>query len=300
VGRSVFPPYATPSPDDVSFDLWSLSTGAASVKVGDDRVEGWDHTVDLEASVEVLADPQHLAMSCSLGRGSRFRAVLGWHATGSGLRGVVASVPIGPGGRTVAGGRLEGPRLGGSLRLTASVVLEHAEDAGPVAPATTGSVLIREHRSWMLEGIGSRFPVEMLDFQKAGIRHPAAAWVIRWDRREPEWDARAAVRLQVNSGHPLATLLADPESEEAALLHTVMRRDVLRDLVSTATELEGFSIELGAWPEGSLGQSLSLLLASVFPDLSIEEIRSLRRDDTAAFEAVLQGTTRFLDPAPRT
>lgn len=292
--RSVYPPYAVPAPGQIGFGPWWITTDTESVSVTDDLVQGWDHTVDLEVGVEIDADPAVLVEACSLGDGSRFRAVLGWHATGSGLRGLVAGATLDDVGRTIVRGQLDGPNLGGILRLTAVVVLERAVSPGRVAPTEPGSVLIRDHRSWTLEGIGSRFPVELVDFRAAGIRNPSAAWVLRWDRRDPEWDAHAAVRFQLNSGHPLVALMKDPDAEGAETVHSVMRRDLLRELVIGALDLDGFSIEVRGWPEGSLGEALSVLISGVFPDLSIEEVRALRNDDPAGFEAVLQGVSGFL------
>jgi hypothetical protein len=249
--------------------------------------------VDLEVGVELRAHPAELIEACSLGDGSRFRAVLAWHATGSGLRGIADGRTLEE-GRTAVRGRLDGRDLGGVLRLTAMVVLENAVSPGLVGPTEPGSVLVREHRSWTLEGVGARFPVEVVDFAGAGLRNPSAAWVVRWERRDPEWDAHAAVRLQLNAGHPLIDLIKDPQAEGSEIIHSVVRRDVLRELVHGALDLDTFSIETRGWPEGSLGEALSLLLAGVFPDLSIDEIRALRDDDPAGFESVIQGVSGFL------
>lgn len=294
MARHVFTPFATPGEERIFAEDWGLVPHAPSVGVEVDRLEGWDHTVDLDVSVTIRIDSATLAEACDLADGSRFDAVLGWHATGSGLRGTAAQAELADGGVTRLRGELEGSKLGGRLRLTAAVVLQNALQPGPVAPTTPGSILFRVDRSWLLEGVGDRFPVERFDFRAAGMRHPNAAWVVQWDRRDPEWDAHAAVRLQLNSRHPLIEEMADPGKPEAVRLHSVMRRDVLRELVTTAIDLDGFVIDFGAWPEGSLGQALSVLLASLFPDASIEEVHALRRDDPAGFEAVLQGGSGFL------
>ena len=119
----LFFPYSTPRPDDVAFDSWAVVPNAVGAKVVEERVEGWDHTVDLDVSVEVRADPTTTAKACGLGPGSQFAAVLGWHSTGSGLRGTVVSRALAETGTSLLEGRLDGASLGGVLRLNAARVL---------------------------------------------------------------------------------------------------------------------------------------------------------------------------------
>lgn len=292
--RELIPPFTTPSSADITVAEWSVVPHVPAVQVHDDRVDGWEHTVDLSVAASLRADPRRLAEACGVASHSRFSAVLSWHATGSSLRGTAARQPVADNSLVRLAGDLRGSELGGRLRLSVALVLDDAVDPDDTAPTRPGSILFREQRSWLLEGVGDRFPVERLDFRTSGVRHPGAAWILRWDHLDPEWDAHAAVRLQLNTRHPLVEELADTTGPQGELLHSVMRRDVMRELVLTALDLDGFTIDPAGWHEASLGQALSVLLASIFPDASVDEIRGLLRDDPAGFDAQIQGHAHFL------
>lgn len=294
--RSFILPYTTPPEGTVSPPEWRITPAHPSVEVLPERLEHWDHTVDLGVDATVTADPAAVASVCGLGPWSSFAAVLSWHATGSGLRQTAAVAELRDDGPTTVHAQLDGGRLGGVLRLAVSIVVRRPEEPAPAAPSQPGAVLVRDTRSWSLEGTGDRFPVERIDFREAGIRGPDAAWTVRWVRKDPEWDAHAAVRLQLNSRHPATGVLLEGDSDTGALTRTVLRRDVLRELVAAALMMDDFDIDPSGWPEGSLGQSLSLTLATVFPGLILDEIRALHRDTPDDFEAALQDATAFLRP----
>jgi len=291
MARQPIPPFLVPrTAPDVT---WTLTPAAPSVTVEEGRLVGWDHTCDLSVGVRAVLEPAELAAACGLGEGTVLGLALGWRASGSGLRAQEVVCELSPSGVTEGSMQLDGTDLGGVLRVSATVVVVRAVGGGPVSPSRAGAVLAQQSRTWMLEGVGDRFPVELVDFGVAGIRDHRAAWVLRVDRTDPTWDVTAAVRLQINRGHPVAAALA--AGDAVPEVRSVLRTDVARQLVDLACGLRDFSVAWDVWPDGSLGQALSGLLAAVFPGMDIEEIRALREDAPEDYAAVLQGSTAFLE-----
>src|SRR5690606_29822465 len=99
-----------------------------------------------------------------------------WLSSSSGLRGLGANVPV-----ERAGTRVEvtvpGAEVSGSLVLLTRLILG-SDVEGPRAPYTAGragEVLFEDAAECRLQGVGSLFPISVVDF--AAMRLPAAA---RW------------------------------------------------------------------------------------------------------------------------
>lgn len=102
-------------------------------------------------------------------------------------------------------------------------------------------------------------------------------------------DAALAVRLLVNDSHPVMQAeLGSPASEGKSLILDTMRWDVSRQLITLALKSEDFIERSGSFDEGSLGWSLTNIVARYFPNESPMSLRALLHSSPAEFEARLQ------------
>lgn len=266
---------------------WTICVGGTLVD--GKTAEGWDYATPVDVVFRCEAAPSELHSSVQLARGSEVALLLRWHATGTGLRG--AGEP-----RRIEGGsqevrlHLDGGSLGGTLVLNAVLILlaPATGDSGPLAPTRPGSVLWSEQKKVLLEGDGLRFPVELISFEDAGLRGPNAGWCLRWDSQDYDQAAGACLRLQFNRDHERAAAAAtDPQDPKNAVFMQALRWDIARQMILAALDDEtGFdSLD---WPERSLGAALVARIGTVFPGLSLDECRSLRRSNPEDFETSLQ------------
>lgn len=285
---SISYPYLRPNANRVTASEWRVaSTGYAGPLVPD--LPGWDYSTNLAVAVQLDVELLGILADCGIGGRSRLGGLISWRAEKTSLRGSSTVEVLGSGINTL-GLDLLGAELGGRLELEARVVLLDPDGGGELSPRLVGSILWSEKRSIRLEGVADRFPIELRDFTKAGLRGAGGAWVLHWDCRDPEWSASACLRLWINSQHPVADVLTCDSPDPNVM--SLLRHDLTRQLVEEAIENE--ELTDSEWPPGSLGAALLERLRGVFPGLSLEDCRSMRRDRREDFESSIQAATSML------
>jgi hypothetical protein len=191
---------------------------------------------------------------------------------------------------------LRGEELGGLLEFETCLVLQAASRSrGRLAPYRVGSILWMEAYTVLLEGEAARFPVELVEFSRAGIQGGAdAGWVLHWYPDDLDAAALGTVRLFLNAEHALITRAAGGDRADplVAAVTSAIYFDVARTLVNGALDHEQFDDD-GSWPNGSLGFVLQQLLHTLFPSRSIASLRSQRELAGTEFDAMLQAATRL-------
>ena len=266
---------------------WTIRVGGTLVD--DKAAKGWDYATPVDVVFRCEATLSELHRSVQLAPGSEVALILRWHATGTGLRGTGEPRRIEGGSHEVCL-HLDGDSLGGTLVLNAVLILlaPASGDSGPLAPTRPGSVLWSEPKKVILEGDGLRFPVELISFEGAGLRGPNAGWCLRWDSQDYDQAAGACLRLQFNRDHEGAAAAAtNPQDPRNAAFMQALRWDIARQMILAALDDETHFDSLD-WPERSLGAALVARIGTVFPGLSLDECRSLRRSNPEDFETSLQ------------
>ena len=289
----IFPSYLQPPSDVVSNCSWTITVGGRPVtgKV----VEGWDYSTPIRVTFRCEIDLTALLGALSLGADARIALVLRWRATGTGLRGASEQRPVENSNTEVSLG-LDSSVLGGALLLNAAMILTSAGPTpGPLAPTRPGSILWSEARKLELEGEGERFPVELISFRKAGIRGQRGAWSLRWDSDDLEQAVGSCLRIQMNGDNARSRAAAlDPGNARNAEFMNVLRWDVTRQMINAALFDEERFRTLD-WPERSLGSALAARIQTAFPNMTLEECRTLRRTRPQDFETSLHTATGLFE-----
>ena len=290
MSRIVSPPFLRPAPDVVTPDSWEIHRDGNWQVLGE-AVPDWDYTSTIILRRCLRVDQKAVFRECHLADGAVCGLSVMWHATGTNRRGAFTTVPIEADEITV-GGELSGNELGDQLRLYTRLILIAADMNGdPLAPWRIGSILWQDQAAVYLEGEGSMFPVEPVDFGAAGIAVDAA-WYLEWTPDEPERATLGALRLYVNTAHEVVRrAAANPGAdEETRAITSAMRWDLLRQLIQGALD-SGLNSRVD-YPPGSLGETMKLALQIAFGHDDVVSVRALRSAAPSEFEARIQAASR--------
>ena len=284
----IFPSYLRPDDDAVQAS-WLLRVGGREVT--GPAVEGWDYSARVHVRFTCRVDLEALLDATGLEDDAQIRLLLRWRSTASGIRGVSDGSPI-RGGESSDDIDLDGEELGGDLLIDAVLILDSAGgNPSVLAPHRPGSILWSQRKRLELEGDRERFPVELISFRRAGLRGPKGAWNLKWDSLDLEHAVGSALRLQMNLDNPTSRAAARaPDDPKNALTISVLRWDISRQLIVTALD-DKENFHTLDWPERSLGAALATRIRTVFPGLSLDECRVLRRMHPEDFETSLQAAT---------
>jgi hypothetical protein len=296
VNRLLIPPFLLPNPSRVTAGAWTVMTHGQQLEQPS-ILDGWDYLTPISVSRRLEVDLPGICSDCGLSGSTQFAVTAQWRSTWTDQRGWMVPVQLSA-GPTVIAVDLPPAELGGSLHIETCVILLQADGTSDaLAPTRPGSILWRNPYSLVLEGEAARFPVELVEFGRAGIRAGSrAAWILYWHPEDLEAAALGTVRLCLNAEHPLIRRMVDGDRHDpliAAVL-SALRFDVARTLIHGALRHEQFTDE--EWPEGSLGAVLTNLVHTLFPGESVESLRSYQTLAREEFDARIQAGTRLFLP----
>lgn len=289
--RIVSPGFLRPHPDRVHPGVWEFLSGGVWADLPQ-AVPRWDYATELTFQRRLEIDEDGIRTDCQLPASAVLGVAVTWHATGTNHRGAFPSVDI-RNGVSAMMATLPGGELGGQLHLrTAVILLEDVKEAGPLSPRRAGSILWTDIISTHLEGEGSMFPTEEIDFGRAGIAPATAAWYLDWNPVELHVATLGSVRLYINSGHEQVRRAAATPNADAvsSAITSAMLYDLFRQLIEGALDNEDFDDNAGYAP-GTIGATLRTALRMAFGREPAETVRALRRTSRSDFEARIQAAS---------
>lgn len=300
MSRVVAFPYRMAREERIQAEPW-VRAGAEGPEPLTDRLPGWDYNTDLRLGRLVSVDAAGVRADCGLGPDDPIALAAVWRSTGTILRGLGAGPRIldSAPAQVRLEARLPSASLGGTLVVQTRLILAAPRPgAGPLEPRTAGSVLWQDEAAVALEGIGSRFPVEVVDFEASGWLPPRAAWYLVWDSLELDEPFLGSVRLLVNAKHRRVTAATqNPKHAANAPIASMMYYDVGRTLIRGALASDEFTTRPDQYREGSTGWAVYALLRALFPADSPAGLRGLMEQQPVEFDAQLQAALRLLEDA---
>ena len=283
-------PYRTATLAALELSPWHYTRADGLVVRLERAIAGWDYDFDLALSRKFRLDAAQVRRECGLtddavlqvctiasSQAARYRTCV-WRS--STVSGATADGSI--------GFLIPGTGLAESLSLATVVVLVSVRRSdSPFVAHLRGSRLLAEEVDIRLEGTGSRFPVESVDFQTnlPHLRAPNALWYLSWSRSDLTVPAMRDLRLYLNSRSKAlvgAAAAGDPN------LVGMLSVDVARQLLNGALDCDEFDPDPAAFPEESTGRVAQRLLAVCFPSMGLSEIRAMRVASPSKFEAMVQ------------
>ncbi len=285
-------PFLVPPANAVVCQPWMMKEprqeGLASV------FPEWDSATDLKLSRSMHLDTQRIWTSCCLATDDRIAVAAEWTSEGTSLRGMsaVEAVGYGDGGDLTVALQAPGAELGQALLLKTRLVLLPGKGKAEsrLAPRLPGSILWQDEFRVALEGEGSRFPMETIDFEHLNGVPRGASWHLSWMPHEPELPLSAALRLYLNSRREqvIRAVVAPLPSEAQQRVRRVILWDVGRRMVKGMLENPEFKGNKGGYAPGSLGQAATSLIEVHLHGETIEGLRALQKAQPDLFETFLQ------------
>ena len=285
-------PFLVPPMDAVVCQPWMMKEprqeGLAAV------FPEWDSATDLKLSRSVHLDYQRIWTSCSLATDDRVAVIAEWTSEGTSLRGTSAieAIGYGDGGDRTISLQVRGGELGQALLLRTRLILlpGKGKSESRLAPRLPGSILWKDEFRVALEGKGSRFPMEPIDFDQLSGVPREASWHLSWMPHEPELPLSATVRLCLNSRREsvIQAVGAQTPSAVQQTIRRVIFWDVGRRLVKGMLENPEFKGDMGGYSPGSLGQAVTSLIEVYLHGETVEGLRSLQKAQPDLFETRLQ------------
>ncbi|WP_323095741.1 hypothetical protein [Intrasporangium sp. YIM S08009] len=274
---------------------WLLGTPEGDVPLPKE-VPHWDYQTVLELAAPVSVDRALVTDSCQLGRTSGLALLVMARSdrTNAELMASRLEVPHSDSFDLAVNLRIEGALLGGRLTLETLLVVTEPEPLSRLAPQHAGSILWRS-RSWTdLEGVGTQFPTDTVDFRTVGL-DPNAGWQFKVDLSDPEARFMSAARLTLNSGHPaIMRLLSGSRDAGTEQLLRTLNWDVTRQMVQAGLacdDVAGLEIDPD---DTTVAGVLRNLLGRLWQLESVATIRQWQQTDPRRIEVHIQHQARLL------
>jgi hypothetical protein len=282
-------PFLTPPDRAVSHAGWQVisTDGDGPLPAA---IQHWDYQTTLNLAAAVSVDRRLITEACHLDWGSGFEIVVmarSDHTRAEFLANRV-EVPLLDDFDLAVEIEVPGRELGGRLALETILVVSDPKPLSTISPQRRGSILWRSTQATELEGTGSQFPTDTLDFAAAGLEE-SAGWQLSVDLSDPEARFMSAVRLTLNSKHPAIEQLLQGSKEDGTqqLLRT-LNWDVTRQLAQVALRSDEV-VELDVdFEDVTVAGVLRNLLGRIWPHENTDTLRNWQHESPQRIEVRLQ------------
>ncbi len=287
-------PYLTPSEDLVSCQPWLLIE--PSEKVLPNLFPEWDSATDVRLKRCLKFDLNGIWHSCNLLPSDTLILVAEWTSDGTSLRGISDKkyLSLSQVNDFEIEVQIPGSELSQSLVLKTRLIFfpSNQGQRKKLSPHLPGSILWEDLYKVTLEGEGSRFPMETINFERLNGVPLNANWHLSWMPYEPELQLSANVRLYLNSNSEdvIKALTESKPTEKHLAIRKIIFWDVGRRLVKGMLDNKDFNGRDNFYPLGSLGFAVTTMLEIYFPNESIDGLRALLKSNPDLFETVLQSS----------
>lgn len=290
-------PFRRPRQERVQGGRWEIIEGVEVMPLPEELPD-WDPMTTIHLRRRVTVDLAGVQADCGLGPTDRVRLVASWRSAGSTLRGLghVHDHALADGrAEVVLEVRIPGTDVARDVSVRSTLLLLESHTPGSlVTPRVPGSLLWSDERTVLLEGIASRFPLELVDFGSTTWLPAGAAWFLEWDPEELDLPLLGSVRLYVNSAIPAvanAIRAANPDAAAKAIAQMI-RIDVARTMIQGALANVDFAREPKAFGKDTVGAAVRGMIEVFFDG---EDPGALReRLLPGEFDAQLQAKLKFL------
>lgn len=290
-------PYLRPYPERIQIKEWSIIQEDISVPLREFMPE-WDATTDITLSAKAEINLAGILNDCKLSSNSELVIVSAWDSSGTGLRDCSNVLTIDSSLThqvIILDWHLTGAFLSAEIMISISLVLKNAADTmHQFAPKLAGSLLWRDQRKIVLEGSGTRFPVEMVNFAESFSWLPEnAGWFLDWDQHDFTRPVLGGMRLYINSNHKQLKSALNGTQDNDSTIREVISFEVARTMIMTALDDREFLINAELYEDDTVGASIRRLLHALFVNNTLQELVEYRKGYSNRFDCELQDRLRL-------
>lgn len=271
-------PYYTPHPDHVAVGEWQLVKAGCPTPLPAVLLE-WDPAVDILAFTDVEVDVKSVFEECNLRSDVVLQLGASWTSRGTRLSGVGTSVQITAGAQVVEqrlSVSIPGTQLGQSIQLAVHLLVlvpTHGTQAQFV-PATAGSRLVTFPYEVTIEGIGPRFPIEVIDFSSTRYP-PRASWALFWDPANLHQTVGGDIRLYINRQNAAVVRAVSANRPEDAGIREALRYDIAQQMIFGSLMNREFVESAEVFETGTVGAAVRGMLRVYFSECTIHEVHAM-------------------------
>lgn len=282
--RVRFYPHRVAAPSAVEWGEWWIEHHGSRFPMAE-KVDGWDYATEVRVGrpvcislpqfvettgIEDLSDVELVAIAeC---RSTQYRTVARINCSESG----------GEGNMTVAL-RLSPGEFASEVSLATHLTLARYRPASPDRTAVWKGARLASSKTetLRLEGDAGRFPTEPVAFSALYLAY--APWSLQCTFEDLDESFMGAVRLFINTEHPVGRLALDPVG--AKQVGPLLRTDVVRQLVAEAARRTS-ELPSSTFEEGSVGEVLASM-TQFFLGRDLRAATQLYKEEPNQFELVL-------------
>lgn len=258
----------------------------------DSSLPGWDYFASLRFQRHCNIDLDRVRDECGLDSTTPLQLAIIWSCRRTMTRQVEWISDVSPGSRLSARIEVTLPSHCLAESITMETVLhlhESAEVVSPAIPHRRGTPLCQESVEILLEGAGSRFPVEIVPFASslARINAADASWYLDFIERDLSAPVMRAIRVYLNSDHDN---VVDRLNSGDIEMQRALSAAIVSEIVQFAVQDQEFALDPDAFPPESLGEWAQGLVRSSFPDLDVDDLRSQFVSRHSVISARIQST----------
>jgi len=281
-------PYRTPKPERLTLGSWSMHIDE-DVQPFLSFLAHWDPAVTITTIIPAQVDSRGVSADCGLDSDAQLRLAVLWNSPGTMLcgRGEVFDFDCYESVNYLLHISVEGTLIAQMVNFTVQLLLlSPGRSTQPFAPIQPGSILVSQTQTIRLEGEGSRFPVEVIDFGPTPYAS-GAGWALYWDEDDLHQTLLGSARLYINRRHEAVVRAVSRHRQENDGIWEAIRFDIARTLIYRSLQNDDFINHPYSFALGSVGAVVRDLLCRCFPQMTMRQCREHTRH-RLIFETQLQ------------
>ena len=293
------PPFLVAPDTTVEFSGWKLIAPDGDIPLPTE-LDDWDYQTTLNLVASVSVDRGDLLAACELDAESQLSLLVTAHSnsTRTTEQFCLETLPLGDGFDLQVRAAIPGEEFGGRLTIDTFLLVAEPRPMSRLAPQHPGSIIWRTRQSTLLQGVGSQFPTDAIDFRLFPLLDSRAGWKFEVDMADLEAPFLAAARLKINAGDAtMLSVLNGATDVRSADIRRLLKWDITRQMVFLALGVEDvLSLEFNP-TASTVGGVLRNVLQQVWPKESTTTLKNWMQETPSRIEMGLQHHCNLLGGA---
>jgi hypothetical protein len=295
-------PYLQVAPNAINASTWTIAD-ASGRAVDSGCIADWDPFMDLHCARSISINIGQAYRDTGLSMKAKLLLTAGWISDKAFTENCHSKMTVSYSDETQTfpvSFPVPGKQVAGKVRLYSRLVLlENKKPETILSPTLPGSILWEDDHEVLIEGVGARFPMIIVDFSEVG-HPPEAGWLLFPGPMEDlSRNFLGQVELRINKTHKTvleAVTSRDPDPFMQAV-REVIRYSVTKELIEAAFRGEDAELLSAApnYEEDSLGHVILGIIRSWMPGFAgdVRALKDMMETDPQRFDCELRAGMRL-------
>jgi len=253
------------------------------------KIDHWDYDTEITLERTISFDVERCLRSIGLGEDAKLLLIVMVITGPTGSRWIAFQQNIENSQKNFSNISfvLNSEKLAGAITLITEVILmAPGSNSENLSASKPGSRLWSESHQIDIEGISARFPMDILDFDKAlkSLDISSALWYLQWNPEHLESSFVGNVVLYLNIKQK--NFIEKVKSEDSVVIQWI-KLDLIRQMCSVAIEQNEFVENYHGYQDGSIGGTIRDWISLAFDNMSVEVVRAMYVNQRPRFESMI-------------